>query len=117
MVRRAILGLSLLACVAQAQSTEDKIHLRATVKAIVMLSHFSGEVITVDLDPRFALTLRIESANPSVYSFREGALVTLAIHSPALLFGGKPKEGETYNFSLSRTTENRKIRFFGLQLE
>jgi hypothetical protein len=112
-----ILSLSLLACAAgQAQSSEE-IHLRANVKAIVMLSHFSGKVIPVDFDPRFALTLRIESARPSVNRFHESAVVTFAIHSPSELFVKPPRNGKTYNFSLSRTTEDGKVRFCCLQVE
>jgi|SRR6266851_1323577 len=74
-------------------------------------------VIPVDFDPRFALTLNIESARPSVNRFRKGAVVTLAIHSPSELFEEKPRKGKTYNFSLSRTTENGKVRFYALQIE
>ena len=112
-----ILSLSLLASAAgQVQSTEE-IHLRANMKAIVMLSHFSGTVIPVDFDPRYALTLQIESARPSVNGFRAGAVVTLAIHSPSELFQKQPRKGKTYNFSLSRTTENGKVRFYALQVE
>ena len=112
-----ILSLSLVASAAgQAQSTEE-IHLRANMQAIVMLSHFSGTVTPVDFDPRYALTLKIESARPSVGRFREGAVVTLAIHSPSELFEVEPRKGKTYNFSLARTTEDGKVRFCCLQLE
>jgi len=72
MRHRVILGLSLLAFAAgQAQSTEE-IHIRANIKAIVMLSRFSGTVIPVDFDPRFALTLHIVSARPSVKGISGG---------------------------------------------
>jgi hypothetical protein len=61
--------------------------------------------------------LRVESATPSIDHFREGDVVTLAIHSPSELFVEKPKKGKTYDFSLSRETENGKVRFCCLQLD
>jgi len=112
----AILALSLFAWVSVQAQNSDEIQLRAKLKAIVMLSHFSGQAVPVDLDPRFAMTLRVESATPSIDRFREGDIVTFAIHSPSLLFLETPKKGQTYEFLLSRTVENRKVRFCCLQL-
>ena len=113
----AILAVSLSACNAcLAQSTNDEIHLRATVQAVVPLTSFSGKVTPVDVDPRFALVVRIESAVPAVANFTEGAVVTLAIHSPSLLFAGEPKKGKTYDFLLGRKIENGKVSFFGLRV-
>ena len=66
----AILAMSLLTCNAgRAKSTFDEVHLRATVQAVVLLTHFSGKIILVDFDPRFALTVRVESVVPSVANF------------------------------------------------
>jgi hypothetical protein len=111
----AILAMSLSACAqGQAQSTNDEIHLRATVQAVVPLTKFSGQVTAIDVDPRFALTLRIESAVPVVANFSEGAVVALAIHSPSLLFEGESPNGKTYDFAVHRTMEDGKARFVGL---
>ncbi len=83
------LVVSLVACTpGQTQSTRDEIHLRATVQNVVPLTDSSGKITPVDFDPRFALTVRIESVDPAVGSFTVGAVVAFAIHSPALLFGG-----------------------------
>jgi hypothetical protein len=113
----AILAISLSACNAGlAQSTNDEIHLRATVQAVVPLTNFSGRITPVDVDPRFALTVRIESVVPAVANFTEGAVVTLAIHSPSLLFAGESTTGKTYDFSLRRKIENGKVSFFGLRI-
>lgn len=113
----AILAMSLSACVAsQAQSTTDETQLRATVQAVVLLSRFSGQAIPVDFDPRFALTLHIESAVPSVANFTEGAVVTLAIHSPSLLFAEEPTKGKAYDFVLHRKVQKGKAKFFGLSV-
>ena len=91
----AILAISLSACAAgQAQSANDEIHLRATVQAVVPLSSFSGQVTPVDFDPKFALTVHVESAVPAVPNFTNGAVVTLAIHSPSLLFAEEPAKGK-----------------------
>ena len=113
----AILAVSLSACSAgQAQSTYDVIHLRATVQAVIPLTSFSGRITPVDVDPRFALTVRIESTVPAVPNFTEGALVTFAIHSPSLLFAGEPTKSRTYDFLLRRKIENGKVSILGLSI-
>ena len=113
----AILAVSLSACaVGQAQSTIDEIHLRATVQAVVPLSSFSGRVTPVDFDPRFALTVHVESAAPAVADFTEGDVVTLAIHSPSLLFAEEPTKGKAYDFVLRRKIQKGKAKFFGLRV-
>lgn len=98
----------------QAQDPRDEIYLRATVEAIVPLVDFSGSVIAVDPDPRFAITLHIETATPIVASFSKGTAVTFAIHSPSLLFAREATKGMTYDFSLGRRVENGKTVFAGL---
>ena len=101
----------------QTQSTRGEIHLRATVLNIVPLTDFSGKITQVHFDPRFALTVRIESVDPAVGSFTVGAVVAFAIHSPALLFGEDANKGEKYDFSLQREIKHGKTRFFGLKAE
>jgi hypothetical protein len=98
----------------QEESTRREIHLRATVKAVSPLASFSGTIIPVDFDSRFALTVRIESAAPANDNFTKGAVVTFAIHSPTLLFYGQRANSKTYAFSLHRTIENGKTTFGGL---
>ena len=100
----------------QMQNTKNEIHLRATVQNVVPLTDFSGKITPVDFDPRFALTVRMESVDPAVSSFTVGAVVVFAIHSPALL-GEDTTKGKTYNFSLQREIKHSKSRFFGLKLE
>lgn len=112
-----ILGMTLSTCTAgRTQTTNQEIHLRATVQAVVPLTAFSGTVKPVDVDPRFVLTLRIESVVPVVANFSEGTVVAFSIHSPSLLFAGEPIKGNTYNFVLHREAENGKVRFFGLKI-
>jgi hypothetical protein len=118
----ALPAISLAACNAcHAQAAHDEIYLRATVqKAVVPLADFSGSVIPVDIDPRFALTVRIESTVPAAPNFIAGAVVTLAIHSPSLLFAGgpttgRPRKGRTYDFVLYREIEDGKVRFIGIE--
>ena len=113
----AILTFSICACLAvRAESAKDEIRLRATVQEVIVLADFSGKVIPVHADPRFALTVRIESVDPVISNFRPGSTVTFAIHSPSLLFAGDPEKGKTYDFVLHRTVENGKVSFYGLQL-
>jgi hypothetical protein len=111
----AVLAISLVACnEGQSQDTRDEIHLRATVQAVVLLASFSGQVTPVDVDPKFALTVHIESVVPAFAGFTERAVVTLAIHSPSLLFEGESPSGKTYDFVLHRKIEGGKVRFVGL---
>ena len=99
------------------QALAKMIHLRATVQGVVPLADYSGKVTPVDSDPRFVLTVRIESVDPAVGSFTVGAVVAFAIHSPALLFGEDPTKGEKYDFSLQREIKHGKTRLFGLKAE
>ena len=112
----AILVMSLWTVAAvQTQSTNDEIRLRAAVQSVVPLSDFSGTLIPVGPDPRFALTVRIESAAPKSSNFTTGTVVTPGIHSPSLLFGGEEPKGKTYDFVLHKRTEHGKVRFFWLE--
>ena len=101
----------------ETQKTKNEIHLRATVQDVVPLADYSGKAAPVDSDPRFVLTVRIESVDPAVGSFTVGAVVAFAIHSPALLFGEDANKGEKYDFSLQREIKHGKTRFFGLKAE
>ncbi len=111
------ISLLLFGAFSHAQNSNDEIHIRATVQAVVPLTSFSGQVTSVDVDPRFALTVHVESVIPAVSNFPEGAVVTLAIHSPTLLFAGEPTRGKTYNFSVHRTLEGGKTKFLGLTVD
>ena len=112
-----VISLLLFGAFNHAQNSNDEIHMRATVQAVVPLTSFSGQVTSVNVDPRFALTVHVESVIPAVSNFPEGAVVTLAIHSPTLLFAGEPTRGKTYNFSVHRTLEGGNAKFFGLTLD
>ena len=82
-----ILAVSLFASNAgQARSNIDEIHLRATVQDVVLLTDFSGKVILVHFDPRFALTVRIESVDPAATNFTVGAVVTFATLFPPFFY-------------------------------
>ena len=94
----------------------DEVRLRATVKAVVPLSDFSGVITPVDVDPRFALTVHIESTVPAVTDFGAGAVITLGIHSPARLFVGESVKGKAYDFLLHRRIEDGKVRFLGIEV-
>jgi len=111
-----VVSLLVLGAFSQAQNI-DEIHIRATVQAVVPLTSFAGQVTPVGVDPRFALTVHVESVNPALPNFPEGAAVTLAIHSPAQLFAGEPMIGKAYDFSLRRTLENGTTKFLGLTVD
>lgn len=113
----AVLGVTLLACTAgRTQSASNEIQFRAVVQAVAPLSTFSGAVTPVGVDPRFALTVHIESVVATITDFSAGAQVTFAIHSPSLLFAGEPTQGKTYDFVLHREMKDGKVRFIGLKI-
>jgi hypothetical protein len=101
----------------QTHDSKNEIHLRATVQDVVPLPDYSGKVTPVDLDPRFALTVRIESVNPAVSDFTAGAVIAFAIHSPALLFRGDVTKGKTCEFSLQHDIRHGRTRFSDLKVQ
>ena len=90
----------------------EEVHINAVVEAIVPLTDFSGAITPVDIDPKFALTLRIQTVNPTVEELVSGAVVTFAIHSPSLLFGAEPTKGAAYDLFLHREMESGQVRFY-----
>ena len=62
-------------------------------------------------DPYQAVTLRIESIDPKTDELVPGAVVTFAIHSPALLFRYEQTKGGSYTFFLDRRVVNGKAEF------
>ena len=116
-ILRIVFSLLLFGTFSHAQNSNDEIHIRATVQAVVPLASFSGQVTSVDVDPRFALTVHVESVIPAVPNFPQGAVVTWAIHSPTLLFAGEPTRGKTYNFSVHRTLEGGNTKFLDLTVD
>ncbi len=123
MSRASILSLPVLAmiltsfCAAQTRPTDDQTHLRATVQKIVTIPEFTGRIIPVAVDPRFAMTVHVESAVPPSDTFAPGSVVTLGIHSPSLLFLEDKVEGKTWDFILYRQTENGKTRYWYIELQ
>ena len=114
---KVVTPLLLLGVFSHAQNSNGEIHMRATVQAIVPLTRFAGHVTPVAVDPRFAMTVHVESVIPADSSFPEGAVVTLSIHSPTLLFAGEPKSGKTYDFSVHRSLKHGNIEFLGLTVD
>jgi hypothetical protein len=98
------------------QNKIDGLHMRGTVQAVVPLTDFSGDITPVDFDPKFALTVRIDSVVPAGTNFAAGSVVTFAVHSPSLLFGGVATKGKTYDFSLQHKIEDGKTKFFGFKV-
>jgi hypothetical protein len=109
--------LSLVASsAADAKSQLEEFRLRATVRDIVVLSSYSGIVMPVDADPRFAVTMRVDSIMPALINFPKGATVTFAVHSPSVLFDAADAKGKTYDFTLRRNTADGKARFSSLEV-
>src|SRR6266498_4111982 len=88
---KVVTPLLLLGVFSHAQNSNGEIHMRATVQAIVPLTRFAGHVTPVAVDPRFAMTVHVESVIPADSSFPEGAVVTLSIHSPTCFSPGNQR--------------------------
>jgi hypothetical protein len=112
----SIFLLSLSACLAaDLRPPEEQISLRAKVEYITPLRSFIGTVTPVDVDPRYALTLRVESVTGTT-NFAARSVVTFAIHSYSKLFAGESAKGGSYDFELHRKTEHGKATFSGLRV-
>lgn len=96
------------------QKDSKPVVLVASVEAVTPLTAFSGEVKAVQYDPRFALTLRIQSTIPDVKELPSAGTVTFGIHSPTLLFAGDPTVGRSYIFSLRQVARNGRLTFTDL---
>ena len=97
------------------QQASSPIVLVASVEAVIPLAAFSGKVTPVHSDPRFALTLRIQSTVPVVKELPLAGTVTFGVHSPSLLFTADPKVGQSYIFSTRQVIKNGRSTFTGLR--
>lgn len=115
--KTAILLLVSAAALAQAPSIVNPpavpIRLRAKVLSIVDIQSFRGKLITATFDPRFAVTMRIESVNPKIKEMARDAVVTFGIHSPALTFLTDEPKGRTFGLCLRREGVNGSAKFSG----
>jgi hypothetical protein len=84
-------------------ATNDVVKLRVTVMDVVPLRGFTGPLTpTTDFDPRFALTVRIDSCRPAVTNLKSGTVVTLAAHSPSRFLGGSAEKGKVREITIPR---------------
>lgn len=102
--------------VADEKAQREEFRMSATVQDIVALSNYSGTVMPVDADPRFAVIMRVDSMTPSLTKFPKGAAVSFAVHSPSRLFGAAEAKGKSYDFVLRRETTGEKTRFSSLEV-
>ena len=96
-------------------STKHKVSVTfiGIVKSIELLGRRELDVNPVDSNPRFALTVHIESGAPQDVSLKEGTDQVFAIHSPAILFRGKDEEaiGRKYRFKVTWEKVGNTSRF------
>jgi hypothetical protein len=98
-----------------AQQASNTVVLVASVKAVTPLATFSGTVMPVHSDPRYALTLRIQSTIPAVKELPSAGTITFGVHSTSLLFTGDPTVGRSYIFSLHQAIKNGRPTLTGLR--
>ena len=85
----------------------------ATVKAIEPLGNRELQVIPVDLDSRFAVTVHIEAVTPRDVPLKVGTDQIFAVHSPARLFGAVNEDiiGRKYRFKVAWNGTRNNARF------
>jgi len=93
---------------AQAQNTNpatsNDVRLLVTVMDSIPLRDFRGSLTpTGDFDPRFALTVRIDSCVPAITNLKFGTIIALAVHSPALFLKGSAEKGKAHEITMPRT--------------
>jgi len=88
-----------------AVSTNDFVRLRVTVVDVAPLRNSTGFAAPIgDVDPRFALTLRIESCIPAIANLKSGSVFTFAVHSPSRFRrSGDVEKGKTNEVTMLRT--------------
>ncbi len=102
-----MLGLLLLTCLAvRGQSTNsvgtnEFVRVDMTVLNIAQLSTYKGPLIPRDPEPRFALTLRVDSSVPPIPNLKAGTILTFAVHSPTISDRSIEK-GESFFCRMSR---------------
>jgi hypothetical protein len=107
----------IVALVAAGAAERNAATFRASVQEIVMLGRYSGPVRVVHFDPRFVITLRIETGSLELPEFVVGETVAFAIHSPTSLFTlEREVAGKTFTFSVVREVENGVPRFSLLEV-
>ena len=101
--------LPLFACRSADEPHVAQVKFGGTVQNLVMLSGYSGKVISVDFDPRYVVAIRIEEADIKRGVFGGAATEAFAIHSPTEFFGLLAPTGEiekvigrAFDFSIIR---------------
>jgi hypothetical protein len=102
---------------AYGEPATSELRFRANVIDLVVRQQFSGTFRPVHFDPRFVLTLKIESIDPAVPELPVVSLASFGIHSPKHVFVlEKDLPGRHFHFSLTRIEENGNVRFIGLEV-
>ena len=95
------------------QEKKMTMHFGGTVRKVEMLSQFSGQVIPVHFDPRWAVTVLIDSVEEQDAPLAAGTSVVFAIHSPAKLFAmdGEEAVGKSFDFEVDVTEKDGNLSY------
>lgn len=80
------------------------IYFKGVVKKIELLDKNDKKIILIGADPKWTLTVRIDSAAGETLPFKVGETAAFGIHSPTKLFAESDKNamiGKSYTFELS----------------
>ena len=104
--------------IADADQKQDiAVSFTGTVKDVEPLGNRALTAILVGVDPRFVLTVRVESVMGCGAPLQQDTDAIFAIHSPARLFlmEGKGIVGEQFSFRLRGSREGRETRYVFLE--
>ncbi len=95
------------------QEKKMTMHFGVTVRKVEMLSQFSGQVIPVHFDPKWAVTVLIDSVEEPDAPLAAGTSVVFAIHSPSKLFkmDGEDAVGKSFDFTVDVTEKDGNLSY------
>src|SRR5213595_1282191 len=76
---------------------------RGTIRSVRRLTEGAVNVIPVDTDASFAVTIDIDSVEADTTALRAGEKLTFAIHSPSRAFGSGRLVGRAFDLEAMRT--------------
>ena len=108
-----VAALALSGCAARERGADAvRTEFKARIESISPLTTYSGKVVPVSVDPRFAMTVVLLEPVPE-WTCKTGEVVTLAIHSPSHLFGADEFLNQPYQIRLhGKRAESRGAYFY-----
>jgi hypothetical protein len=85
---------------------------RGNVRSVESIVTRKGPVVPCDFDPRYAVTIAVESAPPDDMAVRAGQTHVFGIHSPSRTFGADSAVGKTLDLEVQWSSCDATFRRF-----